>query len=69
MKTLFLALALATTQMQASLDSILWELNFRTFELHCDYQGAQLEDRQRIIGKIEGFFEAIELIEQDMLCD
>ena len=66
MKTLFLSMILAAANIQASIENVLWELNYRSLELHCEYYSANLEDRQRIIGKIEGLFEAIELIEQEI---
>lgn len=66
MKTTILALILATTNIHASIDNVLLELKYRMFEIHCELHNASYEDKLRIIGKIEGIFEAIELIEQDI---
>ncbi len=55
--------------MDASIDYVLLHLRHRVKELHIEYHEAGLEDRTRIAGRMQGLFEAIEVIEKDIQCD
>lgn len=69
MRTLLLALVLTTTYMDASIDYVLLHLKHRVKELHIEYHTAGLEDKARICGRMQGLFEAIDVIEKDIECD
>ena len=55
--------------MDASIDYVLLHLKHRVKELHMEYHAADLENRGLICGRMQGIFEAIDVIEKDMQCE